>query len=31
MLFLTPGAYTVEVSSGDSTSGVVLAEVYRIP
>ena len=31
MLFLTPGVYTVEVSSGDSTSGVVLAEVYRIP
>lgn len=31
MLFLAKGAYTVEVSSGDTTTGVVLAEIYRIP
>ena len=31
MLFLAPGVYTVEVSSGDGTTGVALAEVYRIP
>lgn len=31
MLFLPKGSYTVEVSSGDTTTGVVLAEIYRIP
>jgi hypothetical protein len=31
MLFLSPGVYTVEVSSGDGTTGVALAEIYRIP
>jgi hypothetical protein len=31
MLFLAPGVYTVEVSSGDGTTGVALAEIYRIP
>lgn len=31
MLFLAKGSYTVSVSSGDTTAGVVLAEIYRIP
>lgn len=31
MLFLAPGGYTVEISSGDGSTGVALAEVYRIP
>lgn len=31
MLFLAPGVYTVEVASGDDTTGVALGEVYRIP
>jgi hypothetical protein len=31
MLFLAKGAYTVEVTSGDSSTGVVIAEIYRIP
>ena len=31
MLFLPKGSYTVQVNSGDSSTGVVLAEIYRIP
>ncbi len=31
MLLLAPGIYTVEVSTGDGTTGVALAEIYRIP
>lgn len=31
MLFLPPGVYTMEVASGDGSTGVALAEVYRIP
>jgi hypothetical protein len=30
-LYLAPGVYTAQVTSGDDSIGIVLLEIYEIP